>query len=84
MKTNCSLLVAICVIGCAARNSYPGADPAHIIACRNYSAGFGAARVNGEFNACMEEAGYKPAPRKQEDRPKSRPPCIGRDCNTGN
>lgn len=45
--------------GCAARNYYPGARPADIIACRNFAYQFGPVYDNQEFNNCMNEAGYR-------------------------
>jgi uncharacterized protein YceK len=60
MKTLISLSFAIMLSGCATRMSFPSAKTADIIACRHYASRFGWARVNGEFNACMLEAGYRP------------------------
>jgi hypothetical protein len=76
-----TVMLGLALVGCAARNHYPGAAPEHVIACRDYAADFGSARVNGEFNACMEEAGYTAAPR-EPDAPTApaKPPCVGSDC----
>lgn len=52
-------LLMFLLLGCAARGYFPGAKSADIIACRQYASQFGAVWVNAEFNACMEEAGYK-------------------------
>lgn len=54
----CFVLSAGLCAGCADRGYFPGAKSADVIACRDYASRFGAAFVNGQFNDCMQEAGY--------------------------